>query len=149
MDLPASRLESSLPHPVHELFDAARAARKGAYVPYSRFAVGVALRTASGKIFHGFNIENASYGLTMCAERVALFAARAAGEVGVTEFALIAAQAEPLAPCGACRQVMAELAPGATVWMGNLDGEVRQSTVAALLPNLFTLSPPVPKRDKR
>ena len=149
MDPTPSRLESSLPESVQELFDAARAAREGAYVPYSRFAAGAARRTATGIVVHGFNIENASYGLTICAERVAIFAARSAGEVGVTDIALIAAQGEPLAPCGACRQVMAELAPDATVSMGNLNGEVRQSTVAALLPNLFTLSPSVPVRDKR
>ena len=140
MDHHPLRIESQVSLSVQELLDAARAARDGAYVPYSRFAVGAAVRTASGRIVHGFNIENASYGLTMCAERVALFAALASGDTGVTDIALTADQPGPLAPCGACRQVMAELAPAARVWMSNLDGRLLESTVEALLPNAFSFA---------
>jgi len=127
-----------------ELLEAARLARERAYAPYSRFRVGAAVATHDGRVFHGCNVENASYGLTNCAERTALFAAIAAG-VKPGEFAqlaVIADTAQPVAPCGACRQVMIEL--GGTqlpVLLANLQGLQHATTAGALLPGPFTAYP--------
>jgi len=93
-----------------ELVRAARTARAAAYAPYSRYRVGAAVLTATGRIFTGCNIENASYGLTVCAERVATWSAVAAGET--TILAVAVATHNGATPCGACRQVLAEFAPG-------------------------------------
>lgn len=120
-----------------ELLDAARAGRQRAYAPYSRFSVGAAVRTGSGRIFEGGNVENASYGLTVCAERVALFAAICSGERTVTDIAVVGDVPRPLSPCGACRQVMVELAPRARVIMATTSGESQVTDVAALLPIAF------------
>lgn len=91
-----------------ELVIAAWQARESAYAPYSRFAVGAAVMTHDGRIFTGCNVENLSYGLTMCAERVAIGAAVAAGARNFRMIAVVADTAVPISPCGACRQVMAE-----------------------------------------
>lgn len=91
-----------------ELVIAAWQARESAYAPYSRFAVGAAVMTHDGRIFTGCNVENLSYGLTMCAERVAIGAAVAAGARSFRMIAVVADTAVPISPCGACRQVMAE-----------------------------------------
>ncbi|MGU7784445.1 cytidine deaminase [Burkholderia sp. PU8-34] len=124
------------------LIDAAKAAREKAYAPYSRFKVGAALRTKDGKVFHGCNVENASYGLCNCAERTALFAAIAAG-YRPGDFSAIAVVGEsegPIAPCGACRQVMIELGtPSLDVVLANLKGDVRVTRADALLPDAFYL----------
>ncbi|WP_225047154.1 cytidine deaminase [Lacticaseibacillus kribbianus] len=120
-----------------DLIEAARAQRERAYVPYSHFKVGAAV-LAGGRVFTGANIENASYGLAMCAERNALFAAVAAGCTQVDAIAVIGDTAGPISPCGACRQVMAEfMAPGAAVTLANLHGATTHTTVAALLPGAF------------
>ncbi len=125
-----------------ELLDRARAARTHAYAPYSRFHVGAAVRSRDGRIFSGCNVENASYGLTACAERSALCAAVAAGchPGDLVEIAVIGDTAEPISPCGACRQVMCELG-GATlrVTLANLHGDVRHTTAGELLPGAFDL----------
>jgi cytidine deaminase len=97
------------------LLDAAREAAVHAYAPYSRFAVGAALRTRSGRIFSGCNVECASYGLTSCAERNAIAQAIAAGERDIEEVLIYTPTAEPTAPCGACRQVINEFGPQARV----------------------------------
>jgi cytidine deaminase len=123
------------------LISEALAARNEAYAPHSGFPVGAAIKTASGHIFRGFNVENSSYSVTMCAERIAIYAALVAGEREFTHIALVADQDEPLSPCGACRQVLAELAPDASVVMANTKGVVRYSTVKELLPSPFSLSP--------
>jgi cytidine deaminase len=111
-------------------------ARQQAYVPYSRFPVGAALLTATGKIYTGCNVENASYGLTVCAERVAIWKAVSEGE---TEFeALAVATNIAGSPCGACRQVMAEFAPDMPVLIADLSGQATETSVADLLPLAFT-----------
>ena len=122
-----------------DLFALAREARGRAYAPYSRFAVGAALRTRDGQIFTGCNVENASSGLSLCAERVAVFSAvNALGRdaLDVEAIAVDAGPGQAASPCGACRQVLAELAPGAVViWS---DGTTpRLSSVGALLPEWF------------
>ncbi len=125
------------------LLSLARQARERAYAPYSRFLVGAALLTRDGRHFTGCNVENASYGLCNCAERTALFAAVAAGcKPGDFEaLAVIGDTPDPISPCGACRQVMAELCDdNMPVWMGNLDGAMQETTVEALLPGSFRLT---------
>jgi cytidine deaminase len=125
-----------------ELLAAARIARARAYAPYSQFAVGAALVTRDGRIFGGCNVESQSYGLTNCAERTAFFAAIAAGAKpgDFVQIAVIADTAHPVAPCGACRQVMLELGgPGLVVLQANVSGQVKHTTAGALLPGAFVL----------
>ena len=122
-----------------ELIKAAKRARTRAYVPYSNFPVGSAVHTASGAIFHGCNIENGSYALTICAERVALYSALASGERTITHIALVANVIEMISPCGACRQVLCELASGAQLVMATIDGAVQRAAVQDLLPFAFKL----------
>jgi len=120
------------------LIQAATEAREYAYVPYSRFKVGAALQSRDGRIFRGANIENASYGLTVCAERVALFKAVSEGVRDFVSLAVVTDAAEPASPCGACRQVLAEFAPELKVYLANLEGKVTSTSVAELLPLAFT-----------
>ncbi|QEE25468.1 cytidine deaminase [Rhodanobacter glycinis] len=126
------------------LLHEARQARERAYAPYSHFLVGAALLTRDGRRFGGCNVENAAYGLCNCAERTALFSAIAAG-CKPGDFAALAVTAdtpEPVSPCGACRQVLAELCDAdMPVWLGNLGGKMQQATVADLLPGAFRLEP--------
>ena len=117
---------------------AARAAREQAYAPYSRFAVGAAALTASGRIFPGCNIENAAYPACLCAERVALVSAYAAGEHEIVALAVVADTPGPASPCGTCRQVILELAPGCVITLANMRGDTLQTTPDALLPGGFT-----------
>ncbi len=116
------------------LIDAARLAREQAYAPYSRFLVGAALRTKSGRVFCGCNVENLSFGLTICAERVAVGAAIAAGEREFEALAVVADSKEPVTPCGACRQVLAEFSPALPVCSANLQGATYESSIRELLP---------------
>jgi cytidine deaminase len=120
-----------------ELIHAALDAQKRAYVPYSNFPVGAALRTASGTIFQGANVENASFGLTICAERVAASAAIVAGEREFVTIAIV--RRGGATPCGACRQFLAEFNPTLRVVMVDSDeqGHGFQSTLDDLLPNRF------------
>ncbi|KPC52209.1 cytidine deaminase [Amantichitinum ursilacus] len=119
-------------------------AREKAYAPYSKFKVGAALLTRDGKLFHGCNVENASYGLCNCAERTALFAAVAAG-YRPGDFATLAVIGDtdgPIAPCGACRQVMIEIgSPTLEVVLTNLQGDTEVTSAGALLPGAFYLDP--------
>ena len=121
-----------------ELLAAALAARKNAYAPYSKFAVGAAVRTADGKIFTGCNVENASYGLSCCAERCAIFAAVGAGERKFTALCVVADTKESVSPCGACRQVMTEFKIPEII-LANTNGDVKIYTPEELLPYGFTL----------
>ncbi len=120
------------------LLQAAREAQRQAYAPYSHFAVGAALLTASGKVFTGCNIENASYGLTICAERVAVGSAVAAGERDFVAMAVVAPSPGPISPCGACRQILVEFNPGMRLILANLDGKMLETTAGDLLPGAFT-----------
>lgn len=114
-------------------------ARKLAYVPYSKFQVGAALLTESGKVYRGGNIENAAYSLCNCAERTALFKAYSEGDRTYAALAVAADTPQAVSPCGACRQVMAELCPpDMPVILTNLKGDVWETTVSALLPGAFT-----------
>ena len=119
------------------LIDLANEARRRAYVPYSNYPVGAALRTKSGRLYTGVNVENAAYPQTMCAERVAIFKAVSEGE---TEFEVIAVVTNNGgSPCGGCRQVMAEFGLDTIVLFGNGQGElVKETTVHELLPEAFT-----------
>ena len=104
------------------------------YAPYSRFPVGAALRTSSGRIFCGCNVENLSFGLTICAERAAVFAAIAAGETQFEAIAVVADSVQPVTPCGACRQVLAEFSSDLKICSANLQGQSYVTTIAELLP---------------
>ena len=121
-----------------ELLEAALAARERAYAPYSKFLVGAAVRAESGKIYTGCNIENASYGLTVCAERNALFNAVGEGERNFTALCVVGDTEEPISPCGACRQVMAEFNVPCII-LANIKGDVKEYTLEELLPYGFTL----------
>jgi cytidine deaminase len=121
-----------------ELIRAAWDAQQRAYCPYSGFPVGAALRTASGKLYLGVNVENASYGLTICAERVAAVAAVAAGELQFTAIAI--ASRDGASPCGACRQFLAEFNPGLQVLIVDSHAPTKstETTLDVLLPSRFT-----------
>ena len=108
--------------------------RSMAYVPYSDFAVGAALETRGGKVFTGCNVENLSFGLTCCAERNAVFAAVAAGELGFARIVIVADSQNPVTPCGACRQVLAEFAEDLEVRSVNLQGVEYSANLRELLP---------------
>jgi cytidine deaminase len=122
------------------LLQAARKAMKHAYAPYSHFRVGAALLTTKGKLFSGCNVENSSYGLTNCAERTAIFAAIA--ETGpslkIRAIAIVNDQDVPCSPCGACRQVIYEFGPNATVFFQSSAGW-KESVITGLLPEGFRL----------
>ena len=116
-------------------------AREKAYVPYSRFKVGAALLTKDGKIYHGCNIENASYGLTNCAERSAFFSALSdgcrAGEF--VKLAVVGQTDDVISPCGACRQVISELVgKDCQIILANLNGKIKKTFIAELLPGAFS-----------
>lgn len=119
-----------------ELMKIAIEARQNAYAPYSHFAVGAALLAESGRVYTGCNIENASYGLTCCAERNAIFAAVCAGERRFKMLAVAADSPEAVAPCGACRQVIAEFGIPLVV-MGNLKEAIKTMSAEELLPYGF------------
>jgi cytidine deaminase len=123
------------------LVDAARAVRERAYAPYSGFRVGAAIETESGKTFTGANVENASYGATVCAERVAVFCMLAAGERNVARVAVYAEGPELSMPCGMCRQVLVEHGRNAEVIVAGPSGS-RKTTLAALLPEPFVFEGP-------
>lgn len=115
----------------------ARWARRSAYAPYSRFLVGAAVLMSSGKVYTGCNVENASYGLTCCAERTALFKAVSAGERRLKTIAVVLSAPSYGAPCGACRQVIYEFGNDAEILMGTLHGKWERRRIRDLLPLPF------------
>jgi len=120
-----------------ELIEKAKEARLKAYAPYSKFMVGSAVITDEGYIFTGCNIENISFGLSICAERVAIFKAISAGYQEFKAIAIVGNTIEPCSPCGACRQVMIEFSPEMDVIMTNLQNEMKIKKANKLLPNAF------------
>ncbi|MGT2887300.1 cytidine deaminase [Streptococcus didelphis] len=122
-----------------DLITLAKEASKHAYVPYSHFPIGAALKTKEGQIFTGCNVENASFGLSNCGERTAIFKAVSEGFQDLSEIAIYGQTKEPVSPCGACRQVMSEFFPvSAKVHLIAKDGSSRTTTVGELLPYSFT-----------
>lgn len=118
-------------------------ARDLAYVPYSKFAVGAVLLTTSGEIYQGCNIENASFGLCMCAERNAIYNAYCHGisQDDIEALAIVADTDGPVSPCGACRQVISELFPkDAPIYLANLNGDIKETNAEELLPYAFESS---------
>ncbi|MEH7121239.1 cytidine deaminase [Neobacillus vireti] len=124
---------------IEQLMEEAKKAREKAYVPYSKFGVGAAILTTDGKVYHGCNIENAAYSMCNCAERTALFKAYSEGDRDFQMMAVVADTDRPCSPCGACRQVISELCPSdMKVILTNLKGDVKELTVAELLPGAFS-----------
>jgi cytidine deaminase len=123
--------------PETDPLEAAREARKHAHAPYSHFAVGAALETDDGQLIVGSNVENATYGLSMCAERVALFKALSDGRRNFIRIAVVADTSQPTSPCGACRQLLWEFAGDLEVILGNLERETARHRLLELLPHPF------------
>lgn len=110
---------------------------EAAYAPYSGFRVGAATVAAAGRIYTGANVEVSSYGLTLCAERLAVFSAVHHGERALTHLALVTETARPVSPCGACRQVIHEFGPDAEIALVTQDGEARYTRIRDILPDAF------------
>jgi len=119
------------------LIEIATAARVKSVAPFSNFLVGAALRTSDGKIFTGSNVESASYGLTVCAERVAIWKALSEGERDFTELVIVADTEQLTPPCGTCRQIIWEFCKNAKIVLANLRGEREELTIKELLPRAF------------
>lgn len=119
------------------LIEAARQAREKAYAPYSRFKVGAAVLTQSGRIITGCNVESASYGLTLCAERVAIFKAISEGELSFKKIAVVTDTDELTPPCGACRQIIWEFCGDVPVVMSNLKRRTEREQMRTILPRAF------------
>jgi cytidine deaminase len=119
------------------LITTARRARENAHAPYSNFRVGAALRATSGRIFSGCNVENATYGLTICAERVAIFKAISEGERGFDAIAVATDTASLTPPCGACRQLIWEFCGDVPVVLANMDGKSEIIQMRVLFPKPF------------
>lgn len=124
---------------IKKLIDEAVDARNKAYTPYSKFKVGAAVLTKNNMVFQGCNIENASYGLTNCAERTAIFKAVSEGENEFEAIAIVGETDGPISPCGACRQVIAEFCDENTkIILANLKGDYVETTITELLPGFFS-----------
>lgn len=124
-------------HDFPPLIEAATEARLQSVAPFSKFLVGAAVRTAAGKVYIGCNIESASYGLTVCAERVAIWKALSEGERDFTELAVVADTQTLTPPCGTCRQIIWEFCKHATIVLANLSGETEIVSIRELLPRAF------------
>ncbi len=121
---------------VSNLIEKAKKVRENAYAPYSKFKVGAVLETESGKIYTGVNIENSSFGLSMCAERIAIFKAVSEGETKFKRLVIVADTRDVVSPCGACRQVMSEFG-NFEVILSNVKGKMEVTNVEELLPKAF------------
>ncbi|MEA3312936.1 MAG: cytidine deaminase [Caldisericota bacterium] len=121
-----------------ELLKMAIKARNNAYAPYSHFKVGAAILAKNGKVYSGCNIENSSYGASVCAERVALFTAVSEGEKEFLSIAIATDTKKPVMPCGICRQVLSEFAPNLKIYAINIDGKVKEALLDQILPDAFT-----------
>lgn len=131
-------MDSLTPMNLDALIDSAKAARLQAYAPYSNFQVGAALLAEGGGMFVGCNVENLSYGLTTCAERSAVFAAVSAGCRRFTKLVIVSDSKQPVSPCGACRQVLAEFNEELEIISVNLQGETIPANLSELLPRAKT-----------
>lgn len=125
---------------LEELIRSAKAVREHAHAPYSHFKVGAALRSQDGLIFSGCNVENATYGLTVCAERVAIFKAISEGVTMFTHIVVVAATDTLTPPCGACRQIIWEFCGNIPVTLTNLEGKVEHFQMSDLFPRPFDLN---------
>jgi cytidine deaminase len=123
-----------------ELIAAARAARENSHAPHSRFRVGAAVRSASGRIFGGCNIESASYGLGVCAERMAVLKAVSEGERNLEALAVVTDADTPTPPCGACRQILWEFCGDIELILANVKGQIDIHQLSELFPRPFTSS---------
>ena len=123
-----------------KLVAAAKQARENAHAPYSNFRVGAALRATSGQVYTGCNVENSTYGLTVCAERVAIFKAISEGERGFDAIAVVADTPILTPPCGACRQLIWEFCGDVDIILANLKGQVEVVRTSAILPRPFDSS---------
>lgn len=124
-------------HSLQPLIEAATNARLQSVAPFSNFLVGAAVRTENGKVYVGCNVESASYGLTVCAERVAIWKALSEGERYFTELAVVADTESLTPPCGTCRQIIWEFCKHATIVLANLRGETETVSIKDLLPRAF------------
>ena len=122
---------------LQQLLETAKTARLQSIAPFSNFLVGAAIKTADGKVYTGCNVESASYGLTVCAERVAIWKALSEGERDFSELAIVADTGSLTPPCGTCRQIIWEFAKNATIMLGNLRGETQIVSIGELLPRAF------------
>ena len=122
---------------ITKLLDEAIKARVNSHSPYSKFKVGAALQTKAGKIYRGCNIENASFGLTICAERTAIFKAISEGESHFKAIAVVADVEGVITPCGACRQIIYEFCPDVNVIVGNIKGKYKVLSVTDIYPHPF------------
>ncbi|MBH1988673.1 MAG: cytidine deaminase [Myxococcaceae bacterium] len=125
--------------PTKKLIAQAQEAREKAYAPYSHYRVGAALLLDNGSIIQGVNVENASYGATLCAERSAVASAVSQGFQTFKAIAIVTDSPHPAAPCGLCRQVLAEFAPTLPILLANIQGDVLETNLETLLPMQFTL----------
>ncbi len=128
------------------LISDARKARKNAYAPYSKFAVGAALLSKKGKVYTGANLENSSFGQTVCAERLALYKAVSEGEKDFKKIAVAAPGEKPVTPCGICREALFEFAPSLQVICSNLKGKVKKYSIKQLLPHPFKFGKRKPRK---
>jgi cytidine deaminase len=120
-----------------KLIETAKTARLQSVAPFSNFLVGAALKTPAGKVYTGCNVESASYGLTVCAERVAIWKALSEGEREFTELAIVADTDSLTPPCGTCRQIIHEFCKNATIVLANLHGQTQTCSIKELLPRAF------------
>jgi len=123
-----------------KLVQEAKKARGNAYAPYSKFKVGAALLSKKDKVYTGANVENSSYGLSMCAERVALFGAVSSGEKEFSKLAIVANTKKPITPCGACRQILLEFCDDLEIISATIKGKMKRYTLKELYPFPFKAS---------